>query len=193
MQVFAKLRDEQPKFRHQIVAIAGDCSQPNLGISSQDRATLIREVSIVFHVAATVRFDEKLKLAVPINVRSTRDVINLCKEITNLKVLYENSKHLWKENLYNNLHFITRPTRWVFFEITMYPRLFLNQTALGIMIGWLFLTYHTLWLLIHTCLCLTKRRHYAILPVLYTCVHRVCKLSAKCNRGEILWPANGFW
>ncbi|XP_071557368.1 fatty acyl-CoA reductase wat isoform X1 [Temnothorax nylanderi] len=83
--VFAKLRHEQPKFRHQIVAIAGDCSEPNLGISSQDRATLIREVSIVFHVAATVRFDEKLKLAVPINVRSTRDVVNICKEITNLK------------------------------------------------------------------------------------------------------------
>jgi len=87
-QVFSKLRDEQPKFRHQIVAIAGDCSQLNLGISAQDRATLIREVSIVFHVAATVRFDEKLKLAVPINVRSTRDVVNLCKEITNLKVSY---------------------------------------------------------------------------------------------------------
>ncbi|XP_025986100.1 fatty acyl-CoA reductase wat isoform X1 [Solenopsis invicta] len=83
--VFMKLRDELPKFRHQIVAIAGDCSQPNLGMSAQDRATLIREVSIVFHVAATVRFDEKLKLAVPINVRSTRDVVNLCKEITNLK------------------------------------------------------------------------------------------------------------
>ncbi|KAL6427484.1 hypothetical protein ACFW04_008770 [Cataglyphis niger] len=83
--LFTKLRDEQPKFRHQIVAIAGDCSQPNLGMSSQDRATIIREVSIVFHVAATLRFDEKLKLAVPINVRSTRDVLNLCKEISNLK------------------------------------------------------------------------------------------------------------
>lgn len=83
--LFMKLRDEQPKFRHQIVAIAGDCSQPNLGISSQDRATIIQEVSIVFHVAATVRFDEKLKLAVPINVRSTRDVLNLCKEIPHLK------------------------------------------------------------------------------------------------------------
>ncbi|XP_050463960.1 fatty acyl-CoA reductase wat-like [Cataglyphis hispanica] len=83
--LFTKLRDEQPKFRHQIVAIAGDCSQPNLGMSSQDRATIIREVSIVFHVAATLRFDEKLKLAVPVNVRSTRDVLNLCKEISNLK------------------------------------------------------------------------------------------------------------
>ncbi|EZA57926.1 Putative fatty acyl-CoA reductase [Ooceraea biroi] len=84
--LFVKLKDEQPKFRHQIVAVAGDCSQPSLGMSSQDRATIIREVSIVFHVAATVRFDEKLKLAVPINVRSTRDILNLCKEIANLKV-----------------------------------------------------------------------------------------------------------
>ncbi|EFN84876.1 Fatty acyl-CoA reductase 1 [Harpegnathos saltator] len=83
--LFIKLKDEQPKFRHQVVAIAGDCSQPNLGISSQDRDTLIREVSIVFHVAATVRFDEKLKLAMAINVRSAKDILYLCKEMTNLK------------------------------------------------------------------------------------------------------------
>lgn len=55
-------------------------------MASQDRDTLIREVSIVFHVAATVRFDEKLKLAMAINVRSARDILHLCKEITNLKV-----------------------------------------------------------------------------------------------------------
>lgn len=80
------MKDEQPKFRHQIVAIAGDCCQPNLGMSLQDRAILIREVTIVFHVAATVRFDEKMKLAVATNVRSSKDVLNLCKEIPNLKV-----------------------------------------------------------------------------------------------------------
>lgn len=88
-QLFLKLKDDQPKFRHQIVAIAGDCSQPNLGMFSQDRDILIREVSIVFHVAATVRFDEKLKLAMAINVRSARDILYLCKEITNLKVSRE--------------------------------------------------------------------------------------------------------
>jgi fatty acyl-CoA reductase len=85
-QLFAKLREELPKFRHQIVAISGDCSLPGLGISSSDRETLIREVSIVFHVAATVRFDEKLKLAVAINVQSPRDVLTLCKEMPQLKV-----------------------------------------------------------------------------------------------------------
>ncbi|XP_020280731.1 fatty acyl-CoA reductase wat-like [Pseudomyrmex gracilis] len=83
--LFEKLKKKHPKFRHQIVAVAGDCSQPYLGMSPQDRATIIREVTIVFHVAATVRFDEKLKLAVPINVRSTKDVFDLCREIPNLK------------------------------------------------------------------------------------------------------------
>lgn len=46
---------------------------------------ITREVSIVFHVAATVRFDEKMKLAVPINVRSPKDVTELCKEMPSLK------------------------------------------------------------------------------------------------------------
>ncbi|XP_067204289.1 fatty acyl-CoA reductase wat-like [Linepithema humile] len=83
--LFEKLKDEQPNFRDQVIAITGDCNHPNLGISSEDRATLIREVSIVFHIAATVKFNEKLKLAVTINVGGTKDVLNLCKEIPNLK------------------------------------------------------------------------------------------------------------
>ncbi|KAF3420318.1 hypothetical protein E2986_00769 [Frieseomelitta varia] len=86
--LFDKLKETQPKFRHQIVVVAGDCSQPGLGMSSVDRQTVTREVSIVFHVAATVRFDEKMKLAVPINVRSPIEVMNLCKEISSLKYQY---------------------------------------------------------------------------------------------------------
>lgn len=39
----------------------------------------------MFHVAATVRFDEKLKTAVPINIEATRDIINMAKEMTKLK------------------------------------------------------------------------------------------------------------
>lgn len=50
---------------------------------------ITREVSIVFHVAATVRFDEKMKLAVPINVRSPKEMIDLCKEISYLKVSHQ--------------------------------------------------------------------------------------------------------
>lgn len=83
--LFERLKREHPKFRHQIVAIEGDCGVPGLGISETDRATLMNEVSIVFHVAATVRFDEKIKLAVAINIQSVRDMIALCKKMPKLK------------------------------------------------------------------------------------------------------------
>lgn len=64
----------------------GDCSAPGLGLSITDRQTLITNVNIMFHAAATVRFDEDLKLAFTINVNGTRDVLELAKEMKNLKV-----------------------------------------------------------------------------------------------------------
>lgn len=85
-QVFQQLRTEVPKFRHKIVAMTGDCALPGLGLTLTDRQTLITNVSIVFHAAATVRFDEKLKLAIGINVHGIRDVLGLCRQMTRLKV-----------------------------------------------------------------------------------------------------------
>ncbi|XP_035741464.1 fatty acyl-CoA reductase wat-like isoform X1 [Vespa mandarinia] len=83
--LFNTLRKQQPGFQNRIVAIEGDCSLPNLGISTTDRAKLIREVSIVFNVAATVRFNENIKLAAAINVQSLKDLIHLSKEMSKLK------------------------------------------------------------------------------------------------------------
>lgn len=84
--MFDQLRSEVPKFRHKIVAMNGDCSFPGLGLTLTDRQTLISNVNIVFHAAATVRFDEKLKLAIGINVHGIRDVLDICKQMTRLKV-----------------------------------------------------------------------------------------------------------
>lgn len=50
------MKKEQPKFRHKIIAISGDCVLPGLGIDTNERALLIKHVNIVFHVAATVRY-----------------------------------------------------------------------------------------------------------------------------------------
>ena len=41
--------------------IEGDLLLPSLGISKEDRKLITDNVSIVFHSAATVRFDEPLK------------------------------------------------------------------------------------------------------------------------------------
>lgn len=64
-------------------------------MSPTDRAMVAQQVSVVFHVAATVRFDEKMKLAVPINVRSPRDIIELCKEMCYLKA---SERYRWADN-----------------------------------------------------------------------------------------------
>lgn len=85
-QLFDKLREVVPKFRHKIVTIAGDCSIAGLGLSLTDRQTLISNISIIIHAAATIKFDENLKLAIDINVHGTKDVIELGKELKQLKV-----------------------------------------------------------------------------------------------------------
>lgn len=108
--MFEKLVSEVPKFRHKVVAVQGDCQQADLGLSSVDRAMLIANVNIVIHAAATVRFDEKLKLAIDINVYGTRDIVNLCQEIENLKSFIHVS------TAYSNCHL-----RYVEEKIYKYP------------------------------------------------------------------------
>ena len=48
--------------RKKVKALAGDILEPKLGLSTEDEDTIVEEVSVVFHSAATVRFDEPLKL-----------------------------------------------------------------------------------------------------------------------------------
>lgn len=66
--------------------IAGDVSEPNLAISESDRQLLVDTVQIVYHAAATIRFDEALKKAVLLNTRGTKLVLNLAKEMKVLEV-----------------------------------------------------------------------------------------------------------
>ena len=44
-----------------VVALKGDISEENLGLSEEDFELLTDSVNIVFHSAATVRFNEELK------------------------------------------------------------------------------------------------------------------------------------
>lgn len=85
--VFDRVKQCAPKFRHKIVPVCGDCVLPGLGIDPAQRRTLQQEVQIVFHVAATVRFDEKLKLALGINVAGTREIMLLAREMAGLRAL----------------------------------------------------------------------------------------------------------
>jgi fatty acyl-CoA reductase len=77
----------------QVTLVQGDITQPGLGISAQIKEELCREISIVFHVAATIRFNENLKVALQTNVIGTQEVVNLCKEMPILAV--SKIKSIW--------------------------------------------------------------------------------------------------
>jgi fatty acyl-CoA reductase len=69
-----------------IVALPGDCAELGLGLSASDRQLLEERVSIVFHTAASVRFDDSLKSAVLMNTRGTREIMMIVRNMKNLKV-----------------------------------------------------------------------------------------------------------
>lgn len=57
----------------------------NFGISEPDMIKL-RSCSVIFHAAATVRFDDPLKDAILVNTRGTRELCKIATTMTNLKV-----------------------------------------------------------------------------------------------------------
>jgi len=86
-KVFNRLREEkQTNLFKKLIAIAGDIGEENLGLSKIDRAIITDTVQIVFHSAATLDFEVDLKTTAEINLRGTRRVIQLCRDIKDLKV-----------------------------------------------------------------------------------------------------------
>jgi len=86
-----------------VVALSGDCSLLDLGLSPEDRKIIQDEVQIVYHCAATVRFDEPLKRAVLLNTRGTKLMLELAHEIKNLLLFVHVSTsycHLHERVLY---------------------------------------------------------------------------------------------
>jgi Putative dehydrogenase domain of multifunctional non-ribosomal peptide synthetases and related enzymes len=86
-QLFDQLRQERSNELAKIKPILGDITEPELGISQNDQKILKQNVSVVFHSAATVKFDEALKLSVTINMLGTKRLVELCHEMTHLEVI----------------------------------------------------------------------------------------------------------
>ncbi|KAL1139604.1 hypothetical protein AAG570_006586 [Ranatra chinensis] len=94
--VFDRLRESN--VLQKIEAVAGDVSEPSLGLSSTDKANIIANVTVVFHSAATVKFNETLQEAVKLNTMGTQAVLELCKEMVKLRALIHVS------TAYSNAH-----------------------------------------------------------------------------------------
>ncbi|XP_014467647.1 PREDICTED: putative fatty acyl-CoA reductase CG5065 [Dinoponera quadriceps] len=86
LPMFHRIRQEKSHMMKKIVPLNGDVTMRNLGLTDEQRQKLINEVHIVFHFAATLRMEAKLKDSAELNLFGTRRVLDLVKEIKNLQV-----------------------------------------------------------------------------------------------------------
>ena len=87
-KIFDHLKDSKPDRLADVEVVTGDITKENFGLSQDDIKALAEEVEIVFHSAATIRFDEKLTEAVKLNVGAVYHLIQLCKMMKKLQVLF---------------------------------------------------------------------------------------------------------
>lgn len=85
-QLFDLLKKQNADSLKKIQVIDGDLSLPDTGISKDDFSLLQKQVSVVFHVAATVRVDQQLSDVILLNTRGTRDLLELAKKSEKLEV-----------------------------------------------------------------------------------------------------------
>ena len=65
--------------------IDGDITEDKLGISKEQENSLASSVNVIFHSAATVRFDEDLSKSLAMNVAGVMSVIDLAKKMSLLE------------------------------------------------------------------------------------------------------------
>lgn len=66
-----------------MVAVEGDICKVGLGFTSQT-LELLKDVSVIFHSAASVRFDDILQSAIILNTRGTHEVIKFGQSLSRL-------------------------------------------------------------------------------------------------------------
>jgi len=86
-KIFDNLKASSFDTISRVEAINGDITEPNFGISKENERKLVEEVSVVFHSAATIKFDEDLTKAVNLNVVAVFTIIDICKKMKKLEAL----------------------------------------------------------------------------------------------------------
>ncbi|CAL8339470.1 unnamed protein product [Arctogadus glacialis] len=84
-KLFARVREEDPDFHQKIIAVSSELTQPGLALSPQDVEMLCGCINIVFHCAATIRFDAPLKQALQLNVIATMQLLGLARKMQHLE------------------------------------------------------------------------------------------------------------
>ncbi|XP_074030221.1 putative fatty acyl-CoA reductase CG5065 [Leptinotarsa decemlineata] len=83
--VFNKVREHNPDALKKLKPVSGDISLQNLGMGTTELSLILEQTNIVFHSAATVKFNEDLKNAIIYNSLGTRRVLEVCAKMQQLK------------------------------------------------------------------------------------------------------------
>ncbi|XP_039314069.1 putative fatty acyl-CoA reductase CG5065 [Solenopsis invicta] len=78
---FRILREQYPERLKKLIVIHGDTIVEELALSAADKDRLTNNVSVIFHMAANVRFDMTLKTAIQTNTMSAANIITLAKQM----------------------------------------------------------------------------------------------------------------
>lgn len=84
LRLFERAHKEQPEAFQKCIAICGDMSKLGLALSQED-AVKIQNVSIILHSAANVKFSEKFKNIVLLNIRGTYELLKIAENLKKLK------------------------------------------------------------------------------------------------------------
>uniref|UniRef100_A0A182FRU7 Fatty acyl-CoA reductase n=1 Tax=Anopheles albimanus TaxID=7167 RepID=A0A182FRU7_ANOAL len=87
LPVFKRIREEKPEVYKKLVPIPGDVTSDRLGISPEHEKLLIETTEIVFHCAATLKLEAKLKDAIEMNTVGTKRILDLCQQMKRLQAL----------------------------------------------------------------------------------------------------------
>nr|XP_034192859.1 putative fatty acyl-CoA reductase CG5065 [Osmia lignaria] len=85
LPLFQRIRKQKPEMMKKVIPLNGDVTTDNLGLANEQLKMLINEVDIVFHCAATLRLESKLKEAIEMNTVGTKRMLDLAKRLKNLK------------------------------------------------------------------------------------------------------------
>ncbi|XP_071039864.1 fatty acyl-CoA reductase 1-like [Parasteatoda tepidariorum] len=84
-KLFHRLLEENPSAAEKVIAVHGDITQPNLGMSDEDLTKVTEEVTIVFHIAAVVSFTKPLRYMANQNSVCVKHVIEFARKLKKLE------------------------------------------------------------------------------------------------------------
>ena len=82
--IFEKIKNIDANLLGKVKGIEGDINEEDFGLHEKSKKYLIENVNIIFHSAASIKFNDNLTQAVKTNTQAVQTIISLAKQIKNL-------------------------------------------------------------------------------------------------------------